>query len=440
MTVSKNQYVTRLQAWGIRKNATKNIWAFVDRRRRQRKLEHRKETGFSIHGRRLPAQTGGITALRAAVQYGTLEVLGALLDLDSLLPSPASGDISILPIAIRRRNLQILELLVRSGVDINGSHLPPERTPLLCAFSNGWREGVELLLHEGAHIHGSVYGPDVQCTRKSAVQIAINLGCAYDVMQTLIEAHGEFNHECCGDILTKAVANWPGLSSSNDLRLAQLLHDRMADLPDASRIAQLRKACDKIDETFMSVDRLRFLIDAGVDINQRHLLTGTTMLQRLLNRDLSYRTHGLCSFLLHHGAEINVPATCTEHTPLQAAIKHENIGIVEMLLERGADVNAPPAEFSGLTALQGAAIHGWLGIAIKLLENGARVAAPGAKIHGRSAIEGAAEWGRLEMLQLLLDVYEQPEELRTVCIQAAEYAKLEGHHEIARWLRNYRHA
>ncbi|KAF5127743.1 NF-kappa-B inhibitor beta [Metarhizium anisopliae] len=38
-----------------------------------------------------------------------------------------------------------------------------------------------------------------------------------------------------------------------------------------------------------------------------------------------------------------------------------------------------------------------------LLDNGAEVNAPAASIHGRTALEGAVERGRLDILQLLLD-------------------------------------
>lgn len=77
--------------------------------------------------------------------------------------------------------------------------------------------------------------------------------------------------------------------------------------------------------------------------------------------------------------------------------------IVELLLEHGADVNAPPAREFGATALQFAAIKGFLGIAYLLLQYDADVNAPAAEVDGRTALEGAAEHGRVDMVQLLLN-------------------------------------
>lgn len=64
-------------------------------------------------------------------------------------------------------------------------------------------------------------------------------------------------------------------------------------------------------------------------------------------------------------------------------------------------MNSEPALRGGVTALQLAAIGGYVGIALLLLEKGADVNAPAAKFHGRTALEGAVEHGRIDMLKLL---------------------------------------
>ena len=74
-----------------------------------------------------------------------------------------------------------------------------------------------------------------------------------------------------------------------------------------------------------------------------------------------------------------------------------------MLLSKGANVNAPASAYKGGTALQLAAIQGDLKMVCKLLEKKAAVNAPGAKFGGRTALEGAAEYGRVGVLELLLD-------------------------------------
>ena len=75
---------------------------------------------------------------------------------------------------------------------------------------------------------------------------------------------------------------------------------------------------------------------------------------------------------------------------------------MKLLIDNGADVNAPAAKRGGATALQFAAIKGFIPIARQLLQLGADVNAPASIVYGRTVLEGAAEHGRLDMVALLL--------------------------------------
>lgn len=105
--------------------------------------------------------------------------------------------------------------------------------------------------------------------------------------------------------------------------------------------------------------------------------------------------------LLQYKARPDAVTRNSPHTSLQIACRNGNKAIVELLLEYGANVNAPPAERHGATALQFAAIGGYLGIAFLLLEKGTDINAPPFEFEGRTALEGAAEHGRIDMIQLL---------------------------------------
>ncbi|KAJ5730116.1 ankyrin [Penicillium malachiteum] len=85
--------------------------------------------------------------------------------------------------------------------------------------------------------------------------------------------------------------------------------------------------------------------------------------------------------LLLKGANVNyLGEGSTRRTPLQHAVELGNMEIVNLLLERGADINAPAAE-----------------------NGGADINQEGAWVNGRTALMGAAEHGRIGMLQMLLD-------------------------------------
>ncbi|KAH9229448.1 hypothetical protein K456DRAFT_1923315, partial [Colletotrichum gloeosporioides 23] len=126
-------------------------------------------------------------------------------------------------------------------------------------------------------------------------------------------------------------------------------------------------------------------------------------------------------------------------SPFQKAVEDGNLEVINLLLESGADVNAPAAKYGGATALQLAAITGRLGIARRLIDLGADVNASAAEEDGRTALEGAAEHGRLDMVQFLLDYGAKA--VGDGCLhyfRAISFAQDEGHVAVANYLRNHR--
>lgn len=116
--------------------------------------------------------------------------------------------------------------------------------------------------------------------------------------------------------------------------------------------------------------------------------------------------------LLERGADVNAPAlgrlgkTALQNicawmpgTPEERARKNR---IVHRLLEHGADVNAAPADWCGRTALQIAATEGELELVALLLDRGGDVNAPPCRRQGWVALDGSAYKGRLDVVKLLL--------------------------------------
>jgi ankyrin repeat protein len=103
-----------------------------------------------------------------------------------------------------------------------------------------------------------------------------------------------------------------------------------------------------------------------------------------------------------------------------------------MLLEKGADVNAPLAETCALTALQAACPCGALDIVYLLLENGADVNAPPCEDDGYTALEAAAFDGRLDIVRLLLNVGAE-----TIDSGALDYAIIGRHEAVIDMLKCY---
>jgi hypothetical protein len=110
----------------------------------------------------------------------------------------------------------------------------------------------------------------------------------------------------------------------------------------------------------------------------------------------------MVKLLVDNGADVNHSfRPGLVRTPLQHAAEIGNFEIVQYLLECGALSDSAPC-YSGGTPLQLTAIGGYVGIAELLLEHGADVNHLPAKGNGRTAFEGAAEWSRVDMMSLLV--------------------------------------
>ncbi|KAL3477062.1 hypothetical protein BJX99DRAFT_270011 [Aspergillus californicus] len=127
-------------------------------------------------------------------------------------------------------------------------------------------------------------------------------------------------------------------------------------------------------------------------------------------------------------------------TPLQHAVENGNMDLIDLLLAHGADVNSPPSWYGGATALQLASIQGFVGIARKLIRLGATVNAPPAEMEGRTALEGAAEYGRIDILKLLLEngASLTSEEENGQYEHALHLAEKNGHAAAAKVLRSFK--
>ena len=86
-------------------------------------------------------------------------------------------------------------------------------------------------------------------------------------------------------------------------------------------------------------------------------------------------------------------------SPMNVAAERGHLGVVQLLLEAGADKDAAKAD--GVTALMAAALKGHLEVVRLLLEAGADKNV--ARADGATALMGAAQNGCLEVVRLLLE-------------------------------------
>lgn len=162
----------------------------------------------------------------------------------------------------------------------------------------------------------------------------------------------------------------------------------------------------------------------------------------------SYGNEGILVELLNRGADVNAAAlgfhgkTALQHIcawrPMTSEERTRQLRMTKMLLDHGADVNGAPAERYGSTAIQITAAEGDLELATILLERGADVNAPQGPGEGtRAALDAAAYWGRLDMVQLLLDAGAVSSWTMTKYGGAIYSAELQGHFAIADLIQKY---
>lgn len=110
--------------------------------------------------------------------------------------------------------------------------------------------------------------------------------------------------------------------------------------------------------------------------------------------------------LLAHHADVNIACGSRNETALGVAVKSRNLFLIHLLLDAGAEINIPlPSTFPRggfrASALQVAAADGHIGVVRLLIARGADINA--RRSGDGTALEEAAFKGRLDTVQLLLD-------------------------------------
>ncbi|KAG8753175.1 hypothetical protein FRC14_006356 [Serendipita sp. 396] len=355
-----------------------------------------RSIGFTRHRNKQDFET----PLYYASYYGLLPIVDALLG-KSVERTRSKEELgTALEAAASGGYVAIAKRLLDEGADPNA---PCRRfyRPLQAAASSGSLETVKLLLEGGADVHarGGEWG--------SALHLAAKQGNA-EVVQLLVDNGHDVNPwvEVYGTALATAA------QYGNDNAALTLLKNG-ADRNFRSGTGLLVMAC-----RYLRVDSVRAFLDAGAAIK---LESGR---ETALHAAAKRGELPIIQLLIERGADINAPGGAYG-TPLTAVIQSGNQAAFQFMLDNGADIHDRGTESN--CPIDQAIWCGNLQAADQLLELGGRF--------GDEALEAALQSHLKEYLvKILLDKGADPNAPHKTKGNMLQYAIIRSEEQAVRWL------
>jgi ankyrin repeat protein len=417
-------------------------------------------------------------SLRAAVRSGDYHSVQGLLESKVDVDAPAvHGDTkwtTALQEAARKGRIDLVELLMSFGADVNAPAAGGSgSTALQSAALAGNIELVRFLLDVGANVNaestrGGYMALAAAGFAKSPAIVRLLLDAGADTFEQGAAAIMEALHSGCLESVHLIVDRIKISGVAGYLGTFGRYHDYGIDLElisfflEYELLSDYRALVYAIDQE--DIDFIKAVLALDTDVNDGQHYDADEAEEWVLEMAVIRDELEILQLLLGHGAnslekaralqaaaymgrleavqvlndagaDVNAAPTYYSNdynqeevrTALQAAAQQGHLGVVRLLLDRGAEVErSSTSEDEEGTALQFAAIAGSIVIANELIQRGANVNAAPLGENGRTALEGAAEHGRLDMVQLLLNL-----EADTRGSRALQFARNEGYDGVA---------
>jgi ankyrin repeat protein len=300
----------------------------------------------------------GFTALHAAAARGNREIVGYLISQGATVKAESGPGWTALSYAARGNHKEVVEMLRAKG--IGGGKEVSRHLPTV--IERGYVDMATTLIALGADVNfgkGEPLKMAARHGRKDIVELLISKGAAVDPGQEQSGPLDEAAHY-------------------GHIDIAKYLIEAGADVNgEVSYWSPLGRAVGSKGQKRM----VEFLLSKGADVNK-----GGERMWGFLHEAIHYGHIDIVKLLLEHGADVNQGG----YTPLAVAAWYQPV-FVELLLDNGADVNAISPAW-GLTPLHWAARGNNRRIFDLLVSRGANVNARTDK--KETVLHLLIQWGR----------------------------------------------
>ncbi|XP_026731769.1 ankyrin repeat domain-containing protein 17 isoform X4 [Trichoplusia ni] len=296
----------------------------------------------------------------------------------------------------------LVELLLSRGADIE--HRDKKGfTPLILAATAGHEKIVEILLNHGA---------DIEAQSERTKDTPLSLACSggrYEVVELILSRGANKEHRNVSDYTPLSLA-----ASGGYVNIIRLLLTHQAEINSRTG-SKLGISPLMLAAMNGHTAAVRLLLDCGSDINAQIETNRNTALTLACFQG----RHEVVSLLLDRKANVEHRAK-TGLTPLMEAASGGYVEVGRVLLDKGADVNAPPVPSSRDTALTIAADKGHTKFVELLLQRRAAVEVKNKK--GNSPLWLAANGGHLAVVEMLYSAgadIDSQDNRKVSCLMAA---------------------
>ena len=335
--------------------------------------------------------------LSEAVENGDGEQVRRLLARGAYVDARRDYVATPLHLAVLAGQTHMAQLLIEAGANSNAVYLNLYRTPLMLAAAAGHADMVQLLIDAGAELDAREEG--TRTALLLAVAALDNDAATLEPARLLLRAGADPNiGSRYGTPLSHAIRH--GATELVDLLIQVGVHVNAAD---RFGITPLHEAVSPWHGDHEAAVRIaEALIQAGADVNPppstpSTFLTGGTPLSLAAGRN----NLAMVRLLIEHGADVQARGGLDG--PLHVAARSGNLDIAQALIAAGADLHARNVNYEGDAdnAPLHLAIHGGHGdLARLLMEAGADVQ---ARNHaGNTPVQVAAFAGLPEVIKLLV--------------------------------------